>query len=208
MPIDDIAVGLVAGVEGGDWTEAVLVPGDAWTVQDVVTLCLAASSIDVGDWNDRGLPCALASAPPKPAVHPEDVSAIGAPGLEELLAPPAELPSPGPRARPSIEVGDAIVLGALDKAVIDSVVRMHLAPIRYCYERELRPGQALAGKHIVKFVIAQDGSVSSATTKRGSTLNNDAAQTCMNKRFMRMRFPEPAGGGIVIVSYPMVFSVE
>lgn len=55
------------------------------------------------------------------------------------------------------------------------------------------------------FVIEGDGTVSSAKTK-SSTLDNAAVEHCINGRFMRMVFPEPKGGGVVIVSYPFVFS--
>ena len=77
--------------------------------------------------------------------------------------------------------------------------------IRYCYQRELTKNPALGGKIVVKFVIAKDGSVSSASTK-ATTMNNKAVENCINGRFMRFKFPEPKGGGIVIVSYPFIFS--
>ena len=56
----------------------------------------------------------------------------------------------------------------------------------------------------MKFVISKTGSVSKASTK-SSTLNNSAVEGCINSRFMRFKFPEPKGGGIVIVSYPFIF---
>jgi hypothetical protein len=37
-------------------------------------------------------------------------------------------------------------------------------------------------------------------------MNNPAVESCINGRFMRFQFPEPKGGGIVIVSYPFIFS--
>ena len=100
---------------------------------------------------------------------------------------------------------EAIILGALDKSLVDAVVRRHLNQIRYCYQRELTKNPSLGGKVVVKFVIAKDGTVSSATTK-SSTLANAAVEGCINGRFMRFQFPEPKGGGIVIVSYPFLFS--
>jgi hypothetical protein len=101
--------------------------------------------------------------------------------------------------------GEAIILGALDKSLVDAVVRRNLNQIRYCYQRELTKNPELTGKVVVKFVIAKDGTVSSATTK-SSTLANPAVEQCINGRFMRFQFPEPKGGGIVIVSYPFMFS--
>jgi hypothetical protein len=56
----------------------------------------------------------------------------------------------------------------------------------------------------VKFVIGKTGSVSKASTKT-STLGSKAVEGCINSRFMRFKFPEPKGGGIVIVSYPFIF---
>ena len=77
---------------------------------------------------------------------------------------------------------------------------------------EMRRGErpeavVLGGNVTVKFVIGADGSVGSATT-RITTLNNAAFESCINGRFMRMNFPKPSGGGIVIVSYPFIFSSQ
>jgi len=108
---------------------------------------------------------------------------------------------------PGVGTGDPIILGALDKSIIDRIVKQHLAKIRYCYQKELNKNPKLFGKLVVKFVIAKDGSVSTATTK-SSTLRNPIVEKCINSRFMRMRFPAPKGGGIVIVSYPFVFNSQ
>jgi len=103
------------------------------------------------------------------------------------------------------EVGQGpIVLGALDRGVIDEVIKRHLTQIRYCYQRELQRDTSLAGKVVMKFTIAKDGSVSSANAQK-STLGNASVDQCLVGRFLRMQFPEPEGGGIVIVSYPFVF---
>jgi hypothetical protein len=101
--------------------------------------------------------------------------------------------------------GDPIILGALDKSLIDAVIKRNMAQIRYCYQRELTKNPTLGGKITVKFTIAKDGTVSSASTK-SSTMGNEAVETCINTRFMKFQFPEPKGGGVVIVSYPFIFS--
>jgi len=100
--------------------------------------------------------------------------------------------------------GDPIILGALDKSLIDAVIKKHMNQIRYCYQRELPKDPSLGGKVTVKFVISKTGSVSRASTKT-TTMNNKAVEGCINSRFMRFKFPEPKGGGIVIVSYPFIF---
>lgn len=98
-------------------------------------------------------------------------------------------------------------LGALSKEVIDAMVRSHMSSIKDCYQRELDEHPHLEGKLVVRFVIEKDGSVSSATTK-ATELNNANVEACVNAVFMTMKFPEPRGGGIVIVSYPFQFETE
>ena len=101
--------------------------------------------------------------------------------------------------------GDPIILGALDKSLIDAVIKRNMNKIGYCYQRELTNSPYLEGKITVKFVIAKDGTVSKASIK-SSTMGSDSVEGCITGRFMRFRFPEPKGGGIVIVSYPFIFA--
>jgi hypothetical protein len=101
--------------------------------------------------------------------------------------------------------GDPIILGALDKSLIDRVIKRHMNQIKYCYQRELNKNPTLRGKITVKFAISPSGSVSQATT-HSSSMTNRSVETCINSRFMRFQFPEPRGGGIVIVKYPFLFS--
>jgi len=101
--------------------------------------------------------------------------------------------------------GEEVILGKLDKDVIDAVIKRNLNQVRYCYQRELTKVPTLEGKIVVKFVIAKDGTVPSAVTK-SSTMASPAVEECVNGRFMHMQFPAPTGGGIVIVSYPFSFS--
>jgi len=101
--------------------------------------------------------------------------------------------------------GDPIILGALDRSLIDEVVKRHLSQIKYCYQRELTKDPTLGGKVVIKFTIAKDGTVSAAETK-STTVGNSAVESCIVGRFLRMQFPEPRGGGIVVVSYPFLFS--
>lgn len=106
---------------------------------------------------------------------------------------------------PSAGTGEPIVLGALDPALIDKVVKSKMSQIRYCYTRELQKNPSLAGKLTIKFTISKDGSVSAASVK-SSTVGSPAVDQCVVQRFYQMQFPEPKGGGIVSVSYPFIFS--
>lgn len=100
--------------------------------------------------------------------------------------------------------GAGIVLGSLDSADVDRVVKQHMASIRYCYQKELQSHPGLAGKISVKFTIGADGAVSSATTKTSATMPE--VEACLTARFLKMQFPKPRGGGMVLVSYPFVFA--
>jgi len=104
--------------------------------------------------------------------------------------------------------GDPIILGALDKSLIDKVIKRNMSQIRYCYQRELNRNPSLSGKVVVKFVISGDGSVSQAKTHSSTLKGGDAVNSCINSRFMRFQFPEPKGGGIVIVKYPFIFAPQ
>ncbi len=98
-----------------------------------------------------------------------------------------------------------IQIGGMDRSVIDAVIKRNLAMIKHCYQRELTKVPSLSGRVTVKFIIAKDGSVSSATTK-SSSLGSPAVEACINGRFMHMAFPESKGGGMVVVSYPFLFA--
>lgn len=104
---------------------------------------------------------------------------------------------------------DHIILGAMDKSLIDAVIKRNMAQIRYVYQRASEKYPGLGGKVTIKFVIARDGSVTKAEVK-SSEWNIAAAESEVNNGisslFLKFQFPEPKGGGIVIVSYPFVFS--
>jgi hypothetical protein len=96
------------------------------------------------------------------------------------------------------------VVGSLEKSAIDGVIKANMGSYRRCYQIGLASDPTIAGTVAVKFVIAKDGTVSSAVTKR-TTLTVPAVESCLNSRFMGLVFPPPKGGGIVIVTYPFVF---
>jgi hypothetical protein len=97
------------------------------------------------------------------------------------------------------------ILGALDKSLVDGVIQKNLDKFLYCYQVELVEDPGLEGKVTLNFTIAADGSVSKSKTYK-TTIDNAAVESCMNRQMMKLEFPEPKGGGIVIVKYPFEFS--
>ncbi|MFN7145809.1 MAG: AgmX/PglI C-terminal domain-containing protein, partial [Myxococcota bacterium] len=101
--------------------------------------------------------------------------------------------------------GGPILLGSLDKGLIDGVIKAGMGEVRACYTALQRRVPDAAGTTTMKFVVAANGTVSSTAVK-SSTIADVPFQDCLRKVFHGLRYPEPKGGGIVIVSYPLVFS--
>ncbi|MGM0556875.1 MAG: AgmX/PglI C-terminal domain-containing protein [Myxococcota bacterium] len=106
---------------------------------------------------------------------------------------------------PQVVPGKPLVTGSLDKEIIRRVIRKHRREIKFCYEQELQKNKALTGQVTMNFTISATGNVIAAKTKK-SSLNNTAVESCMASKIRRWVFPEPKGGGIVIVNYPFNFS--
>jgi hypothetical protein len=113
--------------------------------------------------------------------------------------------APPPGGRGVRMGGDPIILGALDKALIDEVVLRGFPAFNECYESGLARTAGLSGKITIKFVVAADGTVTSSNLK-STTMNEAEVETCVAGTFSTFRFAEPRGGGIVIATYPLVFS--
>lgn len=113
------------------------------------------------------------------------------------------------RGRPSIEIGgtqETIIMGGLDKDLIDQIIQKHKNQIRYCYEKEANAGKPnLKGRILTRFVISASGRVSQSGIEN-TTMNNSNVERCLSGVISRIVFPEPLGGGIVEVSYPFSFT--
>ncbi len=110
-----------------------------------------------------------------------------------------------PRKRVTVKPGPSTVSGRLPPEVIQRIVRANLGRIRVCYEAGLKKNPSLAGRVTVRFVIGADGSVSTASAK--SDLSEPLVESCVTRAFQTLTFPKPEGG-IVSVSYPLVFSPD
>jgi pSer/pThr/pTyr-binding forkhead associated (FHA) protein len=108
---------------------------------------------------------------------------------------------------PTVIPGRPLVTGSLDKEIIQRVIRKHRREIAFCYEQALQKNKTLAGRVKVKFTISGTGDVIAALVQKGSsTLKDSSVHSCMSSKIRRWVFPEPKGGGIVVVNYPFNFS--
>ncbi len=94
--------------------------------------------------------------------------------------------------------------GGYTEDEINRVVKARAGVFRACYQKELNRTPGLGGKLVVKFKIGSDGTVMSATPTGGSTLSNEAVQSCVSSNVMRLKFV--AKGATANVVYPFVFS--
>jgi hypothetical protein len=121
--------------------------------------------------------------------------------LEKVDAPPAK--SDSDSGSPGARTGNPVVAGRLPPEVIRRIVRQNNSRFRLCYEQGLKNSPGLQGRISVRFVIGRDGKV--ATVSATDDLANPSVRECVVNVFRTLRFPQPEGG-IVTVSYPLVFS--
>ena len=100
--------------------------------------------------------------------------------------------------------GKTTVVGGLDKDVIMKVIKRHQNEIKFCYEQELQKNPQLGGKVAVAWTIDPAGAVSDANVSE-SSIGNANVESCIVQRIRRWKFPEPAGGGVVNVTFPWIF---
>ena len=126
------------------------------------------------------------------------------------LWPDAGLPQPtaspdgavAADALPSPALG---LRGSLDKEVIRAEIRRHLDEVRNCYERRLVRNGSLRGRVSVVFKIASNGQVV-ASQIQSSTMGDGEVEECVGRAVCGWHFPDPEGGGVVVVSYPFNFT--
>lgn len=99
--------------------------------------------------------------------------------------------------------GKTTVVGALSREEIERVIKRHENEILFCYKTELNKDPNLYGKVAVNFTIDGSGAIADAQVAQ-TTMNNNNVEQCMLSRIRRWRFPEPKGGGQVVVTYPWI----
>ncbi len=100
--------------------------------------------------------------------------------------------------------GKIDVSGTLDRITVQKVVRQHFGELRACYEREAIKIKGLAGRIVVVWIIAANGSVTKALVKE-STMNNKTVENCVINSVNHWRFPALKNGGMSQIEYPFDF---
>ncbi len=164
--------------------------------------------------------CVDERAPPKPAdlaraadlaTRPPDLASPPDLALPPDLATVGHQAGPryqggglrgGSAASPVITLSKPTVRGALPVEVVERIARRHLNQLLFCYEKEVMRNPKLGGTLTLEAVIASTGDVVSAVT-RSSTVGSPEVERCFTDAIRRWAFPQPSGGGIVIVSLPL-----
>jgi hypothetical protein len=156
----------------------------------MVSLVTAASALAAdGGMEGGALSSLIGPASPRLLVAPLAVD--GGVGLGRGSAP-GQAPSGGP----------VVVTGALDKSLIQRVIRAHLGLIRECAADHPSSGEQTV---MVQFIIDGSGAVTSSKPTQTTPATEPLAR-CTAGVFERMVFPKPLGGGVVTVNYPFRFA--
>jgi len=124
--------------------------------------------------------------------------------LAALLGPPAI--AGGSCCGGGITVSDGIIiLGAIDRERLIETVEGYEALVTCCYQDALVDDPDLRGRVVVRFTVGKDGRVTKAGIK-STTAENEGLERCLVETFLPVEFQKPVGGGIAIISYPLLFS--
>ena len=107
---------------------------------------------------------------------------------------------------PSIKMGATSVSGRLPPEVIQRIIRQNFGQFRLCYENGLLTSPNLVAKVVIKFEIDKLGAVSSAAVVKDTSVLDKGVAACVQRAFSGLSFPQPEGGGKVIVTYPILFA--
>ncbi len=102
---------------------------------------------------------------------------------------------------------DSWVIGRLPPESIRRIIRANWGRFRGCYREGLLHNPRLEGRVNIRFQIRGDGQLAEAFDS-GSTLPDDEVRRCIVRQFWELRFPEPPGGYLVTVVYPLVLTPD
>jgi len=101
----------------------------------------------------------------------------------------------------------AQVMGHVSASAIRRVIRRHHKALRACFEAALKRNPKLQGKVVLKLEIGPDGTVVSASLDQ-CDIDDKRFKQDLLARVRRWRFPKPAGGGKIVVRYPLIFAAS
>jgi hypothetical protein len=114
-------------------------------------------------------------------------------------SPPPEPEVPPPPADSKLHLGEMVVLGAMDRSLVQGILDRELDGLRSCSR-----GVHATGVVLLRFEIGKEGSVLS-TNVTSSTLGVPSAESCLGEKIRALAFSPPQGAGQVIVTAAFAF---
>lgn len=109
-----------------------------------------------------------------------------------------------PYARTPVELPETMTTGPGAREVIRTVARANSADVAHCYEAELGANPYLSGSVVVHFEIGPNGHVI-ATRVQDTDFPELAIGSCVSAVAAMWKFPRPADGEAIEVTYPFEF---
>jgi len=94
----------------------------------------------------------------------------------------------------------------LSQTLFEETVQGNMDDVLDCYTQAAAENPELAGKVIVAFTIAADGSVESAAIDEGSTLNDETMNSCLDEKFRAWSFAKPPSGESMTLTFPFTLA--
>lgn len=90
----------------------------------------------------------------------------------------------------------------LSQTLFEEQVQGNMDDVLDCYVQASSENAELAGKVIVTFTVAADGSVETAEIDESSSLNDEGMNSCLKGKFSGWTFAKPPSGEPMTLSFP------
>jgi TonB family protein len=97
--------------------------------------------------------------------------------------------------------------GTLSNEQIQATVNENAKAFDACYTIGADKEGKMSGTVTLQATVGPLGVVNEASVKK-STMKNTKVDDCVRDAFKTLKFPKPAGGGTVMITYPMTFGGE
>jgi len=105
-----------------------------------------------------------------------------------------------PAKVPTLSIGQPVVNGELDKAILRRYIKRHVGELEACYTHELAKKPSLAGTVSTQFTISPEGTVAESNASGV----DPAVATCVARAIKAIEFPKPKSGSVQ-VNYPFSY---
>ena len=90
----------------------------------------------------------------------------------------------------------------LSQTLFEEQVQGNMDDVLDCYVQASSENAELAGKVIVSFTVAADGSVEAAEVDESSSLNDEGMNACLKGKFAGWTFAKPPSGESMTLNFP------